>query len=83
MVQHTSFMGLGGPNLVKGATGQIIDSEPLGGAHLHTATSGVAHYMAKDDQDCLTQIRSQPPAGPPPTLYGNLVSSQVRKECAT
>src|SRR5881394_1410087 len=43
MVEGTSFMGLGGPNLVKGATGQVIDSEPLGGARLHTATSGVAH----------------------------------------
>ena len=32
MVEGTSFMGLGGPNLVKGATGQVIDSEPLGGA---------------------------------------------------
>ena len=49
MVEGTSFMGLGGPNLVKGATGQVIDSEPLGGARLHTAVSGVAHYMAKDD----------------------------------
>ena len=53
MVEGTSFMGLGGPNLVKGATGQVIDSEPLGGARLHTAVSGVAHYMAKDDADCL------------------------------
>ena len=39
MVESVSFMGLGGPNLVKGATGQVIDSEPLGGAHLHTATA--------------------------------------------
>ena len=37
MVEGTSFMGLGGPNLVKGATGQAIDQESLGGAHLHTA----------------------------------------------
>jgi len=57
MVEGTSFMGLGGPNLVKGATGQVIDSEPLGGAHLHTAANGVAHYMAKDDDDCLHRIR--------------------------
>ena len=53
MVEGTSFMGLGGPNLVKGATGQVIDAESLGGARLHTAVSGVAHYMAKDDADCL------------------------------
>ena len=37
MVENTSFMGLGGPNLVKGATGQSIDQESLGGAHLHNA----------------------------------------------
>src|SRR6516162_6739742 len=59
MVKGTSFMGLGGPNLVKGATGQSIDSEPLGGAHLHTAISGVAHYMADDDADCLARIRAR------------------------
>ena len=59
MVEKTSFMGLGGPNLVKGATGQSIDQETLGGAHLHTATSGVAHYIAKDDADCLQMIRAR------------------------
>jgi acetyl-CoA carboxylase carboxyltransferase component len=59
MVENTSFMGLGGPNLVKGATGQSIDQEALGGAHLHTATSGVAHYMAKNDEDCLDMIRAR------------------------
>ncbi len=59
MVEKTSFMGLGGPNLVKGATGQSIDQETLGGAHLHTAISGVAHYMAKNDEDCLDMIRAR------------------------
>ena len=59
MVEHTSFMGLGGPNLVKGATGQSIDQESLGGAHLHNATSGVAHYVAKSDTDCLDMIRAR------------------------
>src|SRR5438067_5877417 len=57
MVQGTSFMGLGGPNLVKGATGQVVDSEALGGAKLHTASSGVAHFMAKDDAAALDMIR--------------------------
>src|SRR5690348_5166231 len=54
MVDGTSFMGLGGPNLVKGATGQTVDAELLGGATTHTATSAVAHYRAKDDAECLT-----------------------------
>jgi len=57
MVEHTSFMGLGGPNLVKGATGQTIDQESLGGAHLHNAKSGVAHYVARNDEECLGMIR--------------------------
>ena len=57
MVEKTSFMGLGGPNLVKGATGQVIDSESLGGAKLHTESSGVAHFMAKDDAQCLEMLR--------------------------
>jgi acetyl-CoA carboxylase carboxyltransferase component len=57
MVKGTSFMGLGGPNLVKGATGQSIDSETLGGAVTHTEVSAVAHYAAESDADCLRQIR--------------------------
>jgi acetyl-CoA carboxylase carboxyltransferase component len=57
MVKGTSFMGLGGPNLVKGATGQTIDAETLGGAVTHTETSGVAHYIADDDDACLAKLR--------------------------
>ncbi len=53
MVEGTSFMGLGGANLVKGATGQTIDNETLGGAATHNAISGVAHYKTKDDKTCL------------------------------
>ena len=57
MVDGTSFMGLGGPNLVKGATGQTIDAETLGGAATHTALSAVAHYRAANDGECLVRIR--------------------------
>jgi 3-methylcrotonyl-CoA carboxylase beta subunit len=57
MVEGTSFMGLGGPNLVKGATGQTIDAETLGGAKTHTEVSAVAHYRAADDPECLERIR--------------------------
>ncbi len=59
MVEGTSFMGLGGPNLVKGAVGQVIDAETLGGAKMHTTVSGVAHYRAADDAACLDMIRKQ------------------------
>jgi acetyl-CoA carboxylase carboxyltransferase component len=57
MVEGTSFMGLGGANLVKGATGQTIDNESLGGALTHNAISGVAHYRVEDDEACLSKIR--------------------------
>jgi len=74
MVDGTSFMGLGGANLVKGATGQVVDPESLGGARMHTSLSGVAHYMARNDEHCLELIRERfrqfpaPPAPPPAQL---------------
>jgi acetyl-CoA carboxylase carboxyltransferase component len=57
MVEGTSFMGLGGANLVKGATGQTIDNETLGGALAHNAISGVAHFRTKNDEECIEKIR--------------------------
>ena len=57
MVEGTSFMGLGGPNLVRGATGQVVDAEELGGAHVHTEVSAVAHYLVEDDRACLERLR--------------------------
>ena len=85
MVKGTSFMGLGGPNLVKGATGQSVDGETLGGAITHTEISGVAHYALENDEQCLDKLRAlvarlpqplrraestyRPPAVPPSTLY--------------
>ncbi|HVE79749.1 MAG TPA: carboxyl transferase domain-containing protein [Gemmatimonadaceae bacterium] len=66
MVRGTSFMGLGGPNLVKGATGQAIDGETLGGAVTHTQVSGVAHYLAEDDDACLARLRDLVAVLPPP-----------------
>ena len=69
MVEGTSFMGLGGPNLVKGATGQTVDAEELGGAAVHTKVSGVAHYMVPDDEACIRRLRrlvSELPVEMPP-----------------
>ena len=57
MVEGTSFMGLGGSNLVKGATGQSVGQEELGGARIHTEVSGVAHYMLENDQACIARLR--------------------------
>src|SRR2546423_5192459 len=56
MVESTSFMGLGGANLVKGATGQTIDNETLGGARAHNELSGVAHYRVKNDEEAIAKI---------------------------
>ena len=85
MTEGTSFMGLGGANLVKGATGQVTDNETLGGAATHTRVSGVAHYMAKDDGAALERLRAlvdrlpaprpaatregRPPGSAPESLY--------------
>lgn len=57
MVEGTSFMGLGGPNLVKGATGQDVETEELGGALTHNKISGVAHYRVADDERCIAKLR--------------------------
>src|SRR6266508_3085148 len=57
MVEGTSFMGLGGANLVKGATGQTIDNESIGGARAHNELSGVAHYRVKNDEEAIAKIR--------------------------
>ena len=68
MVEGTSFMGLGGANLVKGATGQTTDNESLGGARTHNAISGVAHYRVENDEACVAKIRefvSELPIKPP------------------
>jgi 3-methylcrotonyl-CoA carboxylase beta subunit len=66
MVEGTSFMGLGGPNLVKGAVGQTVDSDTLGGARTHNEISGVAHYKAKDDTECVLKLREFVAELPPP-----------------
>ena len=87
MVKGTSFMGLGGPNLVKGATGQVIDGETLGGARTHTEISGVAHYAVDDDDACIVKIRAlvaRLPA-PPPLRFeieenGAAAASRARQE---
>lgn len=68
MVKGTSFMGLGGPNLVKGATGQTIDAETLGGAVTHTEISAVAHYAVDSDEDCLRKLRDLVKVLPQPVV---------------
>ncbi len=81
MVEGTSFMGLGGANLVKGATGQTIDNEALGGARAHNEISGVAHYRVPDDETCIAKIReyvSELPVKPPSPVSIVQKSSALR-----
>jgi 3-methylcrotonyl-CoA carboxylase beta subunit len=58
IVKGTGTIFLGGPHLVKAATGEDVTAEELGGADLHTRVSGVADYLANDDQHALEIARS-------------------------
>lgn len=78
MVEGTSFMGLGGANLVKGATGQTIDNETLGGARAHNEVSGVAHYRVANDEECIARIREFV-SGLPPKNQPEVSISERRK----
>ncbi len=53
LVRGKSKVFLGGPPLVKMATGEVVDDETLGGAEMHTAVSGLADYLAEDDADAI------------------------------
>jgi propionyl-CoA carboxylase beta chain len=53
MVEHTSHMFITGPDVIKTVTGEEVSFEELGGAHTHNVKSGVAHYQAADEEDCL------------------------------
>lgn len=53
MIEQRSKVFLGGPPLVKAATGEISDDESLGGAEMHARTSGLADHYARDEQDAL------------------------------
>ena len=57
IVEGTGTIFLGGPPLVKAATGETISAEDLGGADVHTRISGVADHLALDDEDALEQCR--------------------------
>jgi 3-methylcrotonyl-CoA carboxylase beta subunit/propionyl-CoA carboxylase len=57
IVKGTGTIFLGGPPLVKAATGEEVSAEDLGGADVHTRLSGVADYFAEDDEHALHQAR--------------------------
>jgi acetyl-CoA carboxylase carboxyltransferase component len=57
IVNRTGTIFLGGPPLVKAATGEEVTAEELGGADVHTRLSGVADYFAEDDEHALQLVR--------------------------
>jgi propionyl-CoA carboxylase beta chain len=57
MVKNTSFMHITGPDVIRTVTHEEISSETLGGAMVHNSKSGVAHFAAEDEEDCIYQIR--------------------------
>ena len=68
MVEGTSYMFVTGPDVIKTVTQEEVSKEELGGAMTHNAQSGVAHFTAANDQECLTLIR---------TLLGYLPSNNL------
>ncbi len=57
MVENTSYMFVTGPNVVKTVTNEEVTSEELGGAHTHATKSGVTHFTAVNDLECIAQIK--------------------------
>ena len=58
MVKNTSYMFITGPDVIKAVLGEEISQEELGGAMAHNTKSGVAHFAAENDQDCIEQIKT-------------------------
>jgi acetyl-CoA carboxylase carboxyltransferase component len=76
MVEKTAYMFITGPDVVKAVTHEEVDPETLGGASIHRAVSGVAHFSAADEEALLYNVRAllsylpsnnlaQPPVLPP------------------
>jgi propionyl-CoA carboxylase beta chain len=57
MVDQTSYMFITGPDVIKTVTHEEVTKDELGGAHTHNETSGVAHFLCRDDAECLSMVR--------------------------
>ena len=77
MVDHTSYMFVTGPDVIQTVTHEDVTKETLGGATTHNTTSGVAHFIAHDDAECLRMIRELLAYLPP-----NNRDDAPRQECA-
>src|SRR6476660_7736279 len=76
MVDKTSYMFVTGPDVIKTVTHEEVTKDELGGAATHNETSGVAHFMAHDDAECLSMVRE---------LFGFIPSNNLddppRRDC--
>ncbi len=57
MTRDTSYMFVTGPDVIKTVTHEEVTKQELGGAMTHNATSGVAHFISRDDADCCAMLR--------------------------
>ncbi len=73
IVKNQGTIFLGGPPLVKAATGEVVSAEDLGGAEVHTKKSGVADYLAENDRHALALCRR---------IVGNLEYQEDNGHCA-
>jgi propionyl-CoA carboxylase beta chain len=76
MVDKTSYMFVTGPDVIKTVTHEEVTKEKLGGATTHNEVSGVAHFMAHDDAECLAMVRE-----PLSFLPSNNVDEPPRRPC--
>src|SRR5690348_14109483 len=58
MVDHTSYMFVTGPDVIKTVTHEDVTKEKLGGSMTHNSVSGVGHFIASDDAECLRMLRA-------------------------
>ncbi|OQX09690.1 MAG: propionyl-CoA carboxylase [Desulfobacteraceae bacterium IS3] len=72
MIDKMSYSFLGGPPLVKMATGEVISAENLGGARVHTQVSGGADHFCKDQADAILRVREILSLDRPQTLHTHI-----------
>jgi propionyl-CoA carboxylase beta chain len=77
MVDKTSYMFITGPDVIKTVTHEEVTKDKLGGAMTHNETSGVAHFIARDDAECLSMVRELLSFVP-----SNNLDDPPRKTCA-
>ncbi|AEA27395.1 MULTISPECIES: acyl-CoA carboxylase subunit beta [Pseudonocardia] len=88
MADETSHMFITGPDVIETVTGERVDMEELGGGRAHNTRSGVAHYLASDEEDAFAYVRdllgylpsnnlSEPPSYPAPEPVGGSIEDSV------